>query len=107
MNYVFSSLDVSENISDSAKVELDEELTQDESGHYKSNTYRTRFTLDNAQAIYSIDSRFGSQGMAYFVFSDILGDHQIYMASEMEVSLKNSDYYLQYRYLKKKIDWNY
>jgi len=29
------------------------------------------------------------------------------MASEMEVSLKNSDYYLQYRYLKKKVDWNF
>jgi len=107
MNYVFSGLDASENVGDTDKVELDDHLTQDETGHYKTKEYRTRFTLDNAQAIYSFDSRFGSQGMAYFVFSDILGDHQIYMASEMEVSLKNSDYYLQYRYLKNKVDWNF
>ncbi len=107
MNYVFSDVDASKNIADTARVELDDNLTHDESGQYKTNTYRTRFTLDNAQAVYSMDSRFGSQGMAYFVFSDILGDHQIYMASEMEVSLKNSDYYLQYRYLKKKVDWNF
>ena len=107
MNYVFSGVDASGNLSDTSLVELEDYLTQDERGQYKSKTYRTRFTLDNAQAVYSIDSRYGSQGMAYFVFSDILGDHQIYMASEMEVSLKNSDYYLQYRYLKKKVDWNF
>ena len=107
MNYVFSDLGNSQNITDTAMVELDDDLIHDETGQYKANTYRTRFTLDNAQAVYSMDSRFGSQGMAYFVFSDILGDHQIYMASEMEVSLKNSDYYFQYRYLKKKIDWNF
>ncbi|MBT5955488.1 MAG: BamA/TamA family outer membrane protein [Candidatus Marinimicrobia bacterium] len=107
MNYVFSGVDDSDNVTDSTSVELEDHLTQDERGRYKPNTYRTRFTLDNAQAVYSIDSRFGSQGMAYFVFSDILGDHQIYMSSEMEVSLKNSDYYLQYRYLKKKVDWNF
>jgi len=107
MNYVFSGVDASENIPDTARVELEHNLTHDESGKYKTTRYQTRFTLDNAQAVYSMDSRFGSQGMAYFVFSDILGDHQISMASEMEVSLKNSDYYFQYRYLKNKIDWNF
>ena len=105
-NYVFAGIDASGEIENFQEVEMEDEQTQ-ENGIYKSNIYRTRFTLDNARAMYSFDSRFGSQGMAYFAFSDILGDHQVYFASEMEVSLKNSDYYFQYRYLKKLYDWNF
>ncbi len=105
-NYVFAGIDATEKLEKTQSVEMDEDQTQ-ENGIYKSNIYRTRFTLDNAQAVYSFDSRFGSQGMAYFAFSDILGNHQVYFASEMEVSLKNSDYYFQYRYLKKLYDWNF
>ena len=76
-NYIFSGFNQDKS-DDSVVVELDDNLIKNENGNFKSNKYRTRFTLDNAQAIYSFDSRFGSQGMAQFSFSDILGDHQVF-----------------------------
>ena len=78
-NYIFSGFNQDKS-DDSLAVELDDNLIKNENGNFKSNKYRTRFTLDNAQAIYSFDSRFGSQGMAQFSFSDILGDHQFFFS---------------------------
>ena len=59
-----------------------------------------------AQAYYAFDSRFGGQGMANFLFSDILGDHKIQFGTEMVVDLKRSYYFIVYRLLPYKIDWN-
>ena len=41
--------------------------------------------------------------MGIFLFSDILGDHKIGFATELEIDFEASDYFLYYRYLKKKI----
>jgi outer membrane protein assembly factor BamA len=76
-------------------------------GFHRSYEYKTRFTLDFAQAAYAFDSRFGGQGMAYFLFSDILGNHKIQFGTEMTVNLQRSDYFLLYRLLPYKIDWNF
>ena len=48
---------------------------------------------------------FGTTGMTYFSFSDILGDHQIAFGTEMVLTLENSDYFLQYAYLKNRRDY--
>ena len=45
--------------------------------------------------------------MAYFLFSDILGDHKLQLGTEMVVDLHRSDYFLLYRLLPYKIDWNF
>ena len=42
--------------------------------------------------------------MAMFLFSDILGDHRIGISTEMQIDLKESDYYFYYRYLKSRIN---
>jgi Tol biopolymer transport system component len=83
---------------------IDENLLKDSSNYYIKNNYTTRFTLDLAQAYYSYDSYYGSQGMAMFLFSDILGDHRIGISTEMQIDFKKSDYYFYYRYLKNKIN---
>lgn len=83
---------------------LDESLLKDKNNNYIQNKYNTRFTLDYAQAYYSYDSYYGSQAMAMFLFSDILGDHRISLSTEMQIDFKESDYYLSYRYLKNKIN---
>ena len=43
--------------------------------------------------------------MTYFSFSDILGDHKISFGTEMVLTLENSDYFLQYAYLKNRLDF--
>ena len=106
-NYVFSGFDASEDIQPYQEiVELDTTEYYDSTGLYHTHIYKTRFTLDFAQAYYAFDSRYGGQGMAYFLFSDILGNHKLQIGTEMVVDLQRSDYFLLYRLLTYKTDWN-
>ena len=83
---------------------IDKSLLKDSTNHYIKNKYYTRFTLDFAQAYYSYDSYYGSQAMAMFLFSDILGDHRIGLSTEMQIDFKESDYFFFYRYLKYRVN---
>jgi Tol biopolymer transport system component len=82
---------------DSAKVD----------GHYIPKSYKTRFTLDIISGNLQISNVFGTSGMTYFSFSDILGDHQIAFGTEMVLTLENSDYFFYYAYLKNRIDYHF
>ena len=107
-NYVFSGFDATGDIDSTPEiVELDTSAYYDSTGLYRAYQYKTRFTLDFAQAYYAFDTRFGGQGMAYFLFSDILGDHKLQIGTEMVVNFQRSDYFLLYRLLPYKIDWNF
>lgn len=89
------------------KIELADDQVQDSSGTFLSHPYKTRFTLDIIQGYYAFSTQYSPEAMAYFLWSDILGDHRIFVGTEMQISLKNSDYYLMYSYLPKKIDYNF
>ena len=107
-NYIFSGFDATKNVHISPEIiELDTSAVYDSTGLYRTHLYKTRFTLDFAQAYYAFDTRYGGQGMAYFLFSDILGDHKLQLGTEMVVDLQRSDYFLLYRLLPYKIDWNF
>ena len=87
---------------------FDELVSSDSSkvdGEYISQAYKTRFTLDLVSGNLQISNVFGTSGMTYFSFSDILGDHQISFGTEMVLTLENSDYFFQYAYLKNKLDY--
>ena len=115
-NYIFNP-----NINPAPKVidknEIDsldmanEQFQADSSGNYISKKYITRFTLDIGQMSYGfgLNSYDYNQpnGMAQFIFSDILGDHKIYLATETNIDFKRSDYSFAYRYLPNKIDWTF
>ena len=45
------------------------------------------------------------KGMTQFAFSDVLGDHQISLGTELVISLDKSDYYFTYGYLKNRADY--
>ena len=53
------------------------------------------------------NNNYTQNGLAVFQFSDILGDHKIYLGTELDVNFKRSDYALVYRYLPKLIDWTF
>ena len=76
-----------------------------EDGRHIPQAYKTRFTLDLISGNLQISNVFGTQGMTYFAFSDILGDHQIAFGTEMVLTLENSDYYFYYAYLKNRRDY--
>ena len=50
--------------------------------------YKTRFTLDYAQASYVFDLFEGGQGMGVFYFSDILGNHQLALQTSLVIDVE-------------------
>lgn len=76
-------------------------------GEYIPKSYKTRFTLDVVSGNLQISNVFGTSGMTYFSFSDILGDHQIAFGTEMVLTLENSDYFFYYGYLRHKMDYHF
>jgi hypothetical protein len=70
------------------------------SGEYKINKYKARLTTDFIGGGFSYDTFFGVRGQTVFVFSDYLGDHQVYVATDLVNSLDQS--FVQAYYLNNK-----
>lgn len=105
-NYVFERGQKIEPIK-TRDIEISDSARLNSEGNFIEKKYLTRFSLDLAQGYASYNSLYTPKAMASFLWSDILGDHKIYLGTQMQItSLKNSDYYLYYRYLPKKIDYN-
>lgn len=75
-----------------------------EDGRFVPRKYRLNFTPDFTYAGGSLNT-YGGFGMAQFVFSDLLGDHQLYFASNLNFDLRNSDYALSYGYFKNRTNF--
>ena len=76
-----------------SNVIINEDALKDSVGHYNRHKYKTRFTLDYSQMYMSFDSYYGTTGMGIFLFSDILGDHRIGLATELQIDFEESDYF--------------
>ena len=86
--------------------------TIDSSDNYVIKKYKTKFSLDVGQLSVGVglnarNNNYDQNGLAVFQFSDILGDHKIYLGTELDINFKRSDYALVYRYLPKLIDWTF
>ena len=79
----------------------------EEDGDYRIHPYKTRFSLDLVNGQASFSNVFGYMGTTLFAFSDILGDHRIFLGTEMVISPENSDYFFQYDYLRKRTDYSF
>jgi Tol biopolymer transport system component len=74
-------------------------------GEYTIKDYKLKFTPDLMMATGNYSSYYGVQGVAQMLFSDMLGDHQIYVATNLQLDLKNSDFVVSYSYLPETIDY--
>jgi len=92
-------------LTDSESSMFDSLDTGQQIADYSPQSYKTHFTLDLVSGNMAFDNIFGAQGMTYFAWSDVLGDHRIYVGTEMQLTLENSDYLLSYAYLKKRTDF--
>jgi Tol biopolymer transport system component len=77
----------------------------DEHGNYKVNKYKLNFSPDIIYGNAGYNTLYGIQGSTIMAFSDMLGDHQIFLLLDLIFDLKNSDYALAYFYLPKRIDY--
>lgn len=67
------------------------------SGEYKISPYQARLSTDYVGGGFAYDTFFGVRGQTVFVFSDHLGNHQLYIATDLVNSLDQS--YIQAFYL--------
>jgi WD40 repeat protein len=69
---------------------------QDTSGKYIPREYKVVFTPDIILGTAGYTGYYGLQGSAQMLFSDELGNHELYFATNFLLDLRNSDYVLYY-----------
>jgi len=107
-NYVFETEVVEDTTFTATYLEedvFDIENNVTEDGRYQPRDYRLRFTTDLVVAGGNFSTTFGANGITQVVFSDLLGDHQIAFGSNFRFDLRNSNYFIQYSYLKQRTNW--
>ncbi|HEV8538365.1 MAG TPA: BamA/TamA family outer membrane protein, partial [Bacteroidota bacterium] len=77
----------------------------DQNGNYKVSKYKLNFSPDIIYGNAGYSTFYGVQGSTLMAFSDMLGDHQIYLLTNLLFDLKNSDYALAYLFLPKRVDY--
>jgi Tol biopolymer transport system component len=90
-------------LKESSKFKLTDNTNED--GSFKAYKYKIKFSPDIIYSNVSYSSFYGVQGIAQMAFSDVLGNHRIYVATSLVLDLKNSDYAFAYLYLPKRIDF--
>ncbi len=78
---------------------------KDTSGKYIERQYKVVFTPDIILGTAGYTGYYGLQGSAQMLFSDELGNHQLYFATNLLLDLKNSDYVLSYFNLQDRINY--
>lgn len=69
-------------------------------GEYDIHKYKVKFTPDFVGGGFAYDTFFGIRGQTYFVFSDYLGNHQIYLATDLVNTIDQSNIQAYYFYNK-------
>lgn len=72
---------------------------------YDSQKYITDFSIDYVATSASIDNLFGTRALAYFSWSDVLGDQRISLGSNLVMNFENSDIQLSYAFLKNRTNY--
>ncbi len=81
------------------------ENNRDENGRYQPRRYRLYFTPDLVYGAAGYDMLYGVQSVTEILFSDMLGNHRFWVATNLLVDLRNSDYVIAYSYLPRRTDW--
>jgi Tol biopolymer transport system component len=106
--YVFSPESMRDTVIQAkAAPRLEVSNNRDAEGNYVPRKYKLNFTPDLVYGTAGYSTFYGIQGSTIFAFSDMLGDHQIVLETNLMLDLKNSDYGLTYLYLPDRIDYGF
>ncbi|MGH2575243.1 MAG: BamA/TamA family outer membrane protein, partial [Ignavibacteria bacterium] len=92
-------------LKEKSKFRLSNNVNED--GSLKVNKYKIKFSPDIIYSNVNYSSFYGVQGVAQMAFSDVLGNHRIFIVTSLVLDLKNSDYAFAYYYLPKRIDYGF
>ena len=76
-----------------------------EAGDYIENDYKIRFTADYVYANAYFSSIWGARGVAVAQFSDVLGDQNITLMTDLQNRIEVSNYLVGYQYLPHRVDF--
>ncbi|MEM1115336.1 MAG: peptidase S9 [Bacteroidota bacterium] len=79
---------------------------RDSTGALVARPYRLRFTPDLVYANSGYDTIYGVQSVTQMLFSDMLGNHRIGLATNLVLDLRNADYVLSYEYRARRTDYS-
>ncbi|GAB1370072.1 basic secretory protein-like protein [Candidatus Kapaibacterium sp.] len=99
------SVDAQKNLLEESKPNLDSKDTI--GSEFTENDYKVKFSPDLILGNPGYNTFFGVQGVTQMLFSDVLGDHQIYFQANLLLDLRNSQFYLAYNYLPDIIDYSF
>ncbi len=74
---------------------------------FEVHRYKLKFSPDLVTGGLGYDTFFGLRGQSYFVISDYMGDHQIYIASDLINTIDQANIQAFYAYRPKRIDWGF
>ncbi|MGH8003520.1 MAG: BamA/TamA family outer membrane protein, partial [Limisphaerales bacterium] len=74
-------------------------------GEYKQKKYSPHFAPDVVAGGLSYDTFFGLRGQSFLYVTDVMGDHQFFLATDLLNSIDQSNFQLFYNYSKKRIEY--
>jgi Tol biopolymer transport system component len=75
--------------------------------NFVEKNYKLSFSPDIILGNPGYSSFYGVQGMAQMLFSDVLGDNQIYFQANLMTDIRNSSFLLNYNYLPNLVDMSF
>lgn len=78
----------------------------DEVTEFVERNYKVKFTLDGVVGNPGFSTYYGWGGNAAAFFSDVMGDHEIFVSAYLLTDLKNSNIIVNYNYLPDVIDYS-
>ena len=78
---------------------------RDSAGALVARPYRLRFSPDLVYAAGDYDTVYGVQTVTQALFSDVLGNHRIGLATNLVLDLRNADYVVTYEYRAGRTDY--
>jgi Tol biopolymer transport system component len=83
---------------------LDSTQYKNSDGGYKTHKYKIRFSPDLVTGGAGYSQFWGLQGSSFIRFSDVLGNHQIDLYTNLFYNLKNSNFQFSYSFLPLRVD---
>lgn len=105
-NFVFypEGMDGFDSFASAETEEVDADTLLDDEGNFIQRKYKLKFSPDIVSAAAGYNTFFGLQGYGQVMFSDVLGNHIIFLGTDLYYSFENSNFDLFYYYLPERTD---